>query len=64
VLKRVAENGGSIQGLDDLFDEEAMRGFVVAYDIPWWDHVRAQYHAGPRGPPGGEPGRWSEWRRR
>jgi len=46
VLKRVAENGGSIQGLDDLFDEEAMRVFVVAYDIPWWDHVRAQYHVG------------------
>jgi ribonucleoside-diphosphate reductase alpha chain len=46
VLKRVAENGGSIQGLEDLFDEEAMRVFVVAYDIPWWDHVRAQYHVG------------------
>jgi len=43
LLKVVAENGGSIQGLEQ-FDEEARRVFVVAYDIPWWDHVRAQYH--------------------
>lgn len=41
VLKKVSENGGSIQGLDD-FDEEAKRVFVVAYDVPWWDHIRAQ----------------------
>ncbi|MCS7094527.1 MAG: adenosylcobalamin-dependent ribonucleoside-diphosphate reductase [Thaumarchaeota archaeon] len=44
VLKAVAENGGSIQALDELFDEEARKVFVVAYDVPWWDHVRAQYH--------------------
>jgi len=45
VLKMVADNGGSIQGLD-AFPEEARRVFVVAYDVPWWDHVRAQYHVG------------------
>ncbi|MCS7126987.1 MAG: adenosylcobalamin-dependent ribonucleoside-diphosphate reductase [Thaumarchaeota archaeon] len=46
VLKAVSDNGGSIQGLEELFDEEARKVFVVAYDIPWWDHVRAQYHVG------------------
>ncbi len=45
IFKMVADNGGSIQGLD-VFPEEARRVFVVAYDIPWWDHVRAQYHVG------------------
>ncbi|MEM0445137.1 MAG: adenosylcobalamin-dependent ribonucleoside-diphosphate reductase [Nitrososphaerota archaeon] len=45
VFKTVADNGGSIQGLE-LFPEEARRVFVVAYDVPWWDHVRAQYHVG------------------
>ncbi|MCS7118235.1 MAG: adenosylcobalamin-dependent ribonucleoside-diphosphate reductase [Thaumarchaeota archaeon] len=46
VLKAIADNGGSIQGLDEMFDEGARKVFVVAYDIPWWDHVRAQYHVG------------------
>lgn len=45
VFKAVADNGGSIQGLD-IFPEHARHVFVVAYDIPWWDHVRAQYHVG------------------
>ncbi|MCS7146253.1 MAG: adenosylcobalamin-dependent ribonucleoside-diphosphate reductase [Aigarchaeota archaeon] len=45
IFKLVADNGGSIQGLD-VFGEEAKKVFVVAYDIPWWDHVRAQYHVG------------------
>ncbi len=45
VIKSVADNGGSIQGLE-IFPEEARRVFLVAYDIPWWDHVRAQYHVG------------------
>ncbi|MEM1619344.1 MAG: adenosylcobalamin-dependent ribonucleoside-diphosphate reductase [Fervidicoccaceae archaeon] len=42
LLKKVAENGGSVQGLDGV-PEDIKRVFVVAYDIPWWDHLRAQY---------------------
>ncbi|MEM2017065.1 MAG: adenosylcobalamin-dependent ribonucleoside-diphosphate reductase [Nitrososphaerota archaeon] len=42
VLKKVAENGGSVQGLEDM-PEDIRKVFLVAYDIPWWDHVRAQY---------------------
>ncbi|MEM2238063.1 MAG: adenosylcobalamin-dependent ribonucleoside-diphosphate reductase [Candidatus Caldarchaeum sp.] len=42
VLKMVSENGGSLQGLDDL-PEEWRRVFVTALDIPWWDHLRAQH---------------------
>ncbi len=42
ILKRVSDNGGSLQGLDDL-PEDLRNIFLVAYDIPWWDHVRAQY---------------------
>ncbi|MEM4719069.1 MAG: adenosylcobalamin-dependent ribonucleoside-diphosphate reductase, partial [Nitrososphaerota archaeon] len=42
ILKKVAENGGSVQGLDEI-PEDMRRVFLVAYDIPWWDHVRAQY---------------------
>jgi len=42
LLKKVSENGGSIQGLEE-FPEDMRRVFVVAYDIPWWDHLRAQY---------------------
>jgi ribonucleoside-diphosphate reductase alpha chain len=45
IVKMVADNGGSIQGLE-IFPEEARRVFVVAYDVPWWDHVRAQHHVG------------------
>ena len=41
-LKRISDNGGSIQGLEG-FDDALQRVFLVAYDIPWWDHVRAQY---------------------
>ena len=41
LLKEVADNGGSVQGIEEL-PEELRRVFVVAYDIPWWDHVRAQ----------------------
>lgn len=41
ILKLIADNGGSIQGLDEIPDD-MKRVFVVAYDIPWWDHVRAQ----------------------
>ena len=42
VLKKVAENGGSVQGLEEI-PEDMRKVFLVAYDIPWWDHVRAQY---------------------
>ena len=41
LLKKVAENGGSVQGIDEI-PEDMRNVFVVAYDIPWWDHVRAQ----------------------
>ncbi len=42
ILKKVAENGGSIQGLKEI-PEDMKKVFLVAYDIPWWDHIRAQY---------------------
>ncbi len=42
ILKKVAENGGSVQGLEEI-PEDMKRIFLVAYDIPWWDHIRAQY---------------------
>lgn len=42
LLKKIADNGGSLQGLDEI-PEELKKVFVVAYDIPWWDHLRAQY---------------------
>lgn len=44
VLRLVAENGGSIQRLDAYFSKDDQAVFQVAYDVPWWDHVRAQYH--------------------
>jgi ribonucleoside-diphosphate reductase alpha chain len=42
ILKKVAENGGSVQGLEEI-PEDIRKVFLVAYDIPWWDHIRAQY---------------------
>jgi ribonucleotide reductase alpha subunit len=42
VLRRVAENGGSVQGVEGL-PEWWSRVFVTALDIPWWDHLRAQH---------------------
>ncbi|MCS7126380.1 MAG: adenosylcobalamin-dependent ribonucleoside-diphosphate reductase [Aigarchaeota archaeon] len=42
VLKKVADNGGSVQGLEEI-PEDFRKVFLVAYDIPWWDHIRAQY---------------------
>ncbi|MDK2464048.1 MAG: adenosylcobalamin-dependent ribonucleoside-diphosphate reductase [Candidatus Korarchaeota archaeon] len=41
LLKEVADNGGSVQGIEEV-PEELRKIFVVAYDVPWWDHVRAQ----------------------
>ena len=42
VLRKVAENGGSLQGVGDVPDWWR-RVFVTALDIPWWDHLRAQH---------------------
>lgn len=41
ILKSVADNGGSLVGLDSI-PKELTDVFLVAYDIPWWDHIRAQ----------------------
>jgi len=41
VLRMVADNGGSVQGLD-MIPAQARQIFVTALDIPWWDHLRAQ----------------------
>jgi len=41
ILKEIADNGGSLQELDSIPDD-MKRIFLVAYDVPWWDHVRAQ----------------------
>lgn len=41
LLKKISENGGSLQGIDEI-PEELKKVFVTALDIPWWDHVRAQ----------------------
>ncbi|MEM2088665.1 MAG: ribonucleotide reductase N-terminal alpha domain-containing protein [Thermoproteota archaeon] len=40
-LKLIADNGGSLVGLDSI-PRELADVFLIAYDIPWWDHVRAQ----------------------
>ncbi|MEM4206906.1 MAG: adenosylcobalamin-dependent ribonucleoside-diphosphate reductase [Nitrososphaerota archaeon] len=45
IIKKVSMNGGSIQELPE-FPESARQIFAVAYDIPWWDHIRAQYQVG------------------
>jgi len=42
ILKKIADNGGSLQGIEEI-PEELRKVFLVAYDIPWWDHIRAQY---------------------
>lgn len=41
VLRKVAENGGSLLGIDDI-PIDLKKVFLTALDIPWWDHVRAQ----------------------
>ncbi len=45
ILKKIKENGGSVQGLKEI-PQEMRRVFVTALDIPWWDHVRAQAEIG------------------
>ncbi len=42
ILKKIADNGGSVQGLEEI-PEDLREVFLTAYDIPWWDHIRAQY---------------------
>ncbi|HDJ96722.1 MAG TPA: adenosylcobalamin-dependent ribonucleoside-diphosphate reductase, partial [Candidatus Aenigmarchaeota archaeon] len=44
ILKLISDNGGSVQGLKKI-PKDMRDVFVVAYDIPWWDHVRAQAEA-------------------
>ncbi|MCX8189152.1 MAG: adenosylcobalamin-dependent ribonucleoside-diphosphate reductase [Nitrososphaeria archaeon] len=44
ILKKVADNGGSLQDIDEI-PEDMKKIFLVAYDIPWWDHIRAQAEA-------------------
>ncbi|MEM1944103.1 MAG: hypothetical protein QXE52_08490, partial [Candidatus Caldarchaeum sp.] len=42
LLKKVSENGGSVQGIDEI-PEDMRDVFVTAREIAWWDHLRAQY---------------------
>ncbi|MGB9727211.1 MAG: adenosylcobalamin-dependent ribonucleoside-diphosphate reductase, partial [Nitrososphaeria archaeon] len=44
ILKKVADNGGSVQDIEEIPDD-MKKIFLVAYDIPWWDHIRAQSEA-------------------
>ncbi|MEM3857344.1 MAG: adenosylcobalamin-dependent ribonucleoside-diphosphate reductase [Thermoprotei archaeon] len=42
LLEAVAANGGSLQALNGVPDD-MKKVFLTAYDVPWWDHVRAQF---------------------
>jgi len=44
ILKKIADNGGSVQGIEEI-PEDIRKVFLVAYDIPWWDHIRAEAEA-------------------
>lgn len=41
LLKKIADNHGSVQGLDDIPDE-MQRIYVTAMDLHWMDHIVAQ----------------------
>ncbi|MCD6381710.1 MAG: adenosylcobalamin-dependent ribonucleoside-diphosphate reductase [Candidatus Aenigmarchaeota archaeon] len=41
ILKKVSDNGGSVQGIEEI-PEKLRRIFVTSLDIPWWDHIRAE----------------------
>ncbi|MEM1782732.1 MAG: adenosylcobalamin-dependent ribonucleoside-diphosphate reductase, partial [Nanopusillaceae archaeon] len=41
ILKKIAENGGSLLGIEEI-PIDLKKVFLTALDIPWWDHVRAQ----------------------
>lgn len=42
LLRRIAENGGSLRGIEGI-PEEMQEVFVTAREVPWWDHLRAQW---------------------
>ena len=41
LIKKIHENGGSVQGIEEI-PEEIKKVFITALDIPWWDHIRMQ----------------------
>ncbi|ASJ01323.1 adenosylcobalamin-dependent ribonucleoside-diphosphate reductase [Thermococcus gorgonarius] len=41
ILKKISDNYGSVQGLEEI-PEEVQRVFVTAMDIHWLDHILAQ----------------------
>ena len=41
IIKKISENYGSVQGLDEIPDD-IKKVFVTAYDIHWLDHLVAQ----------------------
>ncbi|MEM5811410.1 MAG: adenosylcobalamin-dependent ribonucleoside-diphosphate reductase [Candidatus Aenigmatarchaeota archaeon] len=41
MLKEICNNGGSLQNIEKI-PEDMKKIFLVAYDIPWWEHLRAQ----------------------
>jgi ribonucleoside-diphosphate reductase alpha chain len=41
ILKKISDNGGSLHGVKEV-PEDLRNIFLVAYDVPWWDHLRAQ----------------------
>ncbi len=41
LIKEIAENKGSLQGIKGV-PAKLKRIFLTAYDIPYWDHIRAQ----------------------
>ena len=43
ILREISDNGGSLQGLENFKGSKDSRVFLVSYDIPWWDHIRAQH---------------------
>jgi ribonucleoside-diphosphate reductase alpha chain len=42
LLRRIAENGGSLRGIEEI-PEEMQEVFVTARENPWWHHLRAQW---------------------
>jgi ribonucleoside-diphosphate reductase alpha chain len=42
LLRKIAENGGSVQGIEAV-PEDMREVFVTARELPWWDHLRAQW---------------------
>jgi ribonucleoside-diphosphate reductase alpha chain len=42
LLRRIAENGGSLRGIEEI-PEEMQEVFVTARENPWWHHLRARW---------------------